>query len=152
MIQRLTTAGTKFTNIKDAVEYGISGIKEGKWDDTLVPTDYLKALPLSAKEQIFLLRIYFQELYPETTSDHWNSIGDTEIVKMYRNLDFWYAFNTIPKSDPNDPNALKPYPILLDDAPVSKWMNIYPFTAVQSGVCSLGGGKKGKIKNSNEKH
>ena len=147
MIQRLTTAGTKFTNIKDTIEYGISGINEGKWDDTPVPTDYLKALPLSAKEQIFLIRIYFQELYPETDSEHWNSIGDTEIVKMYRNLDFWYAFNSIPDSDPNDQNALKPYPILLDDAPISKWMNIYPFTAVQSGVCALGGGKKGKIKN-----
>jgi hypothetical protein len=145
MIQRLTTAGTKFTNIKDTVEYGISGIKEGKWDDTSVPNDYLRALPLSAKEQIFLIRIYFQELYPETTPNHWNSIGDTEIVKMYRNLDFWYTFNTMPDSDPDNPNALKPYPILLDDAPVSKWMNIYPFTAVQSGVCTLGAGKKGKL-------
>ena len=47
----------KNMNIKDAVEYGISGIKEGKWDDISVPTDYLKALPLSAKEQIFLIRI-----------------------------------------------------------------------------------------------
>ena len=147
MIQRLTTAGTKFTNIKDKVEFSISGINEGKWDDTLVPTDYLKALPHSAKEQIFLIRIYFQELYSETDAEYWNSIGDTEIVKMYRNLDFWYTFNTIPNSDPNDANALKPYPILLDDAPVSKWMNIYPFTAVQSGVCALGGGKKGKLKN-----
>lgn len=146
MIQRLTTAGTKFTNIKDAVEYGISGINEGKWDDTSVPTDYLKALPLSSKEQIFLIRIYFQEIYPDTTSEYWNSIGDTEIVKMYRNLDFWYAFNTIPESDPNNPNALKPYPILLDDAPVSKWMNVYPFTAVQSGVCTVGAGKKGKLR------
>jgi len=147
MIQKLTTAGTKFTNIKDTVEYGISGIKEGKWDDTSVQTDYLKALPLTAKEQIFLIRIYFQELYPDTNSEYWNSIGDTEIVKMYRNLDFWYAFNSIPDSDPNNPNALKPYPILLDDAPVSKWMNVYPFTAVQSGVCALGAGKRGKLKN-----
>ena len=112
--QKLVTSGTRFnygTIPKNSVkEYVIPACCTSE----PVPLEYCSALPRTSQEQEQMIRVYFIHLYPEESVHTWLNMGATEIINKYKNLDFWYLFNNADK--------IEPYPILLDDLPVSKWL------------------------------
>lgn len=96
------------------------------------PPEYLNDSPVSEKDKRKGLIYYFQHLYPVTSLSKWESMSTSKLVDYYKNLDFWYTFNTY--------WGVAPKPVVFDDSVIAKWeKNTFyqPNTIVQSSITSL---------------
>lgn len=98
----------------------------------LSPPEYLNDSPVSEKNKRRGLIYYFRHLYPITSRHKWERMSTHELIEYYKNLDFWYTFNTY--------WGVAPKPVVFDDSVLDKWeKNTFyqPNTIVQSSITSL---------------
>jgi hypothetical protein len=130
--QRRKSESKQYPTINDT--YSVSKITGGKRPiyDFLAPPEYLNDTLVPKESLKDALVYYFQYLYPATSKSKWENMTENDLLEYYKNLDFWYTFNTS--------WGTAPKPVVLDDSVLDKWeKNTFyqPNTIVQSSITSL---------------